>query len=501
LVGGISIFLTKEILHNGYKIQEESQHIKIFDDLNADAYRLVLAIHHFLIDPDEIYANEAIAIVAKIDKVTQEYRAMEEEETYEEARMEVDVLDKVIADIRDLKNIVPLFQQYLETGKFDRDELIGHEEFAYSIESASKDINIIHFAKIEQWEKESISKMWKILFLYLLFINFGGLSVYIGHRLMSRNVVNPIKELASATTEFAEGTLDKRVYTDSETEIGQLYQSFNEMAAKLQENDELLRKFNEELEKKVKERTVELQNINEQFQRTHNALIRSERIAAVGQIAAGVTHEIKNPLNSLSINTQMLLRELADNFGNDSSTYDTATLIKSEINRINNILEEFVKFAKFPEPQPISNDINQVAREVADLISESAKESGVTVSLSLQENIPKVIFDDMQFREVLINLTQNAITAMKHGGTLEIKTSLDEENLVILVSDTGEGVPEKNIERIFSPFFSTREDGLGLGLSIVQRIVESHGGKITCSSNMGEGTVFEILLHVERIKV
>ena len=270
------------------------------------------------------------------------------------------------------------------------------------------------------------------------------------------------------------------------------------MAEKLQENDEFLRKFNEELEKKVIERTLALQATNEQLQKTQNALVRTEKIAAVGQIAAGVTHEVKNPLNSLSINAQMLMKELVEKFGLDSSAYESASLIRSEINRINNILEEFVKFAKFPEPEFSENDINQVIKEVYDLISESAKESDVKVMLSLQENIPLFRFDAGQLIEVLINLAQNAIKAMRDGGLLEINTAQNDDNIIISVTDSGEGISERNFDKVFSPFFSTREGGLGLGLSIVQRIVESHGGKVSCQSNVGEGTVFEVVLPVQR---
>ncbi|MBI4697753.1 MAG: HAMP domain-containing protein [Nitrospirae bacterium] len=146
------------------------------------------------------------------------------------------------------------------------------------------------------------------------------------------------------------GTLDKRVFTGSRTEIGLLYQEFNNMAEKIQQNDEFQKRFNDELEKKVRERTLELEQANEQLRKTQSALIRTEKIAAVGQIAAGVAHEIKNPLNSLSINAQLLQREVSDKFGPDSLFFESASLIKSEIIRINNILEEFVRFAKFPEP-------------------------------------------------------------------------------------------------------------------------------------------------------
>jgi signal transduction histidine kinase len=137
-------------------------------------------------------------------------------------------------------------------------------------------------------------------------------------------------------------------------------------------------------------------------------------------------------------------------------------------------------------------------KEVADLFSESAKDAGMALEVSLQENIPDIKFDEKQLREVLINLSQNALKSMKSGGSLKIKTLLIDGNVIIRVTDTGDGIPEQNIEKIFSPFFSTREGGLGLGLSIVQRIVESHGGKIICQSKIGEGTTFEVLLPVER---
>jgi signal transduction histidine kinase len=217
----------------------------------------------------------------------------------------------------------------------------------------------------------------------------------------------------------------------------------------------------------------------------------------VGQIAAGVTHEVKNPLNSLSISTQMLLKELADKFGQDSSSYESASLIKHEINRINNILEEFVKFAKFPEPQFHPNNINTVISEVNSLMSSSAQDMDIQVDLSLQDDIPEFSFDARQFKEVFINLMQNAMKSIHNAGIIEIKTAISAENVIIIVKDNGEGIPEKYINKIFTPFFSTKEEGLGLGLPIVQRIIESHGGKIECTSTVGEGTFFEISLPIE----
>ena len=498
MVGAISIYLSQSILHNQYKINGLSRDIVTIDSIHTDTYQLILAMHHFIIDPDDIYSTEIRELTKKLkDKVT-DYKEDEMMESNHADNPEITYLDTILHDIEELKGIDDLLNIFVSTGQLDKKKLINLEMFAYEIEEIAAKINDIHFRKIESSIGKSLSIMRIILVIYLVFIFVGGITIYAGHLALLRKVVNPIKALASATVEFAEGRLDKRVSIDSKSEIGQLYNSFNIMAEKLQENDEILRKFNEALERKVRERTSELQFTNDQLQKTQIALIRSEKVAAVGQIAAGVTHEVKNPLNSLSISAQMLLKELAEKFGQGSSAYKSASLIRHEINRINNILEEFVKFAKFPEPQFYTNNINDVITEVTSLITSAAQDKDIKIKLSLQDDIPEFKFDARQFKEVIINLTQNAIKSLKNNGTLEIKTAASEKNVIISVKDTGEGIPEKYIDKIFTPFFSTKEEGLGLGLPIVQRIIESHGGKIECTSTIGEGTVFVISLPIER---
>ncbi len=262
------------------------------------------------------------------------------------------------------------------------------------------------------------------------------------------------------------------------------------MVDKLQEKDELLRTFNERLAKQVTVRTIELE-------RAHEKLRRSEKIAAVGQIAAGVTHEVRHPLNSLSLSAHELSKEIAGGLGEDSAAYKSARLFNYEINRINNILEEFINFAKFPEPCFYENDINLVIKEVVESMFGSIKEKGVRVELRLTESIPAFKFDARQFKEVLINLFENACKASENGCAVEISTYMSDDNAMIKVRDTGMGISEKVLEKIFSPFFSTADNGLGLGLPIVQRIVESHGGTITCTSIVNQGTAFEITIPIE----
>jgi signal transduction histidine kinase len=498
LVGGISIFFTQNILHNAYKVEGLSRDIVNVDSMHADAYRLVLAMHHFLIEPDELFSGEVKSSIANLKGKVEAYKEHELKELDPKKNREIELLDIILKDIREMRGIEILMEDFSRTGTFDRDKLIELEDFAYEIEEITSKINLVHFDRIANAIDESLTNMWLILFIYLFFVILGGLSIYAGHRALLKNVIRPIKDLASATIEFAGGKLNTRVYTDSQTEIGQLYQSFNEMAERIQENAEILRKFNEAQEQKVRERTIELMKTNEQLSKTQNALIRTEKVAAIGQIAAGVTHEVKNPLNSLSINTQKLLKDLSNKFGQDSPAYESASLIRYEINRINNILEEFVKFAKFPEPHFYDNNINDVIQEVKSVIYSGAEDMNIDIHVSLQKDIPDFKFDARQFKEILLNLTQNAMKAMEDGGELEIITSTMDDNVIIKVTDTGKGIPEKNLEKIFTPFFSTKEGGLGLGLPIVQRIVESHQGKITCASKEGEGTSFEIAMPFER---
>jgi nitrogen fixation/metabolism regulation signal transduction histidine kinase len=499
LIGGVSIYFTREILHNAHEIQEESKHIAIIDKIHTDAYRLVLAMHQFLIVANDIYSNEVVSLISQIETSVEQYKAQESSEKYIEKNLEIAQLEIIQQNIKDLEGVTSFFEEYSKTGNYDKDELIGLEQFAYELEEATKKINQIHFKKISDWINDSLNDMWVIFILYVTFISLGGLTIYAGHRILLGKVARPIKGLVSATIDFAEGKLDTRVYTDSRTEIGQLYHSFNHMAEKLQGNDKILRRFNEELEKKVKERSLELQQANDLLQKTKFTLIRSEKIVAVGQIATGVTHEIKNPLNSLSLSTQILIEELACKSGYESSACEAASLIQREVNRINHILDEFVEFAKFPEPHFFINNINEVVSEVAELISFNANQLGIKMQMSLEDDIPNFQFDARQFKEVLNNIMQNALNALKSGGLLQIKTAYKDKNIIITLKDTGHGIPSKNLENIFTPFFSTKEEGLGLGLPIVEKIIESHGGKICCTSTEGEGTVFEIIVPVNKV--
>ncbi len=489
LVGGTSIYFAKQILDNGYKIEHIGLEINEVDNFRTDALRLIHHVHTFFITKNPVYSAQAYETVASIRKQVHDYEVHKHDNHRVKSQMETRLFGIISRNVEGMVLVSNLIEEFSMAGILDRDKLKQLERFIYEIEDTAIMINKMHLNQIAEWEKDSMATMWKILILYVIFVVGGGVAVLIGHRLLTRKVAKPIMEVATATLEFAEGRYSKRVHTDSKTEIGKLYEAFNEMADKLQERDELLRTFNEKLENKVRERTIELETAHEKLRRT-------EKIAAVGQIAAGVTHEVRHPLNSLALSAHELSKEISGKLGDDSPAYKSSRLFNFEINRINNILEEFINFAKFPEPRFFDNDINKVIGEVVDMFG-SLKEKGVNIELLLDERIPSFKFDARQVKEIFINLLENACKATENGGRVEIKTAISNHNVMIKVRDTGRGISDNVMEKIFSPFFSTDDAGLGLGLPIVQKIVESHGGKINCSSKVGQGTEFEITLPTE----
>ena len=222
---------------------------------------------------------------------------------------------------------------------------------------------------------------------------------------------------------------------------------------------------------------------------------RTEQLTAMGELASGVAHEVRNPLNAISMIAQRLGREFSTREGEEEYRGLVGT-IRSESARINGIIEEFLRFARPPKlhRQPVGMD--ELLSETVSLIKAQAVERGIEVeeeysSLGLWN------VDREQTKQVLLNLLLNGIEAMPDGGSLSIKSYVVEGKLCVEISDTGEGIPEEDLPRIFDLYFTTKDVGTGLGLSIVQRVIAEHGGWIDVDSEPGKGTTFRICLPEE----
>lgn len=223
---------------------------------------------------------------------------------------------------------------------------------------------------------------------------------------------------------------------------------------------------------------------------------RMERLAAVGELAAGLAHEIRNPLTGISGFAQCLARALPP----EGELHQQAEIIVSEVMRIERIIQELLDFARPREGSMLFVDINQLIKETVVLILPRAQKEGVEIKLSLALDLPEIYGDSQQLKQVFLNLSLNAIQAMEGGGRLTIATRRENECVQAIFTDTGCGIGPSQIERIFDPFYTTRVKGTGLGLPISHRIVERHGGSIRVNSQPGKGSTFIVSLPLDLCK-
>jgi PAS domain S-box len=226
---------------------------------------------------------------------------------------------------------------------------------------------------------------------------------------------------------------------------------------------------------------------------------RMESLASLTNLAATVAHEIKNPLGSISIYVQLIRKTLEKKDCPENPQMSKyLDVVDEEIERLNKIVVDFL-FAVRPlkfEFAPL--EINGLIRALAEFLGEELKRAEIHLSLDLAVGLPLISGDERFIRQMLINLVKNAMGAMGSGGLIQIRTRQAEDMIVLTVEDTGTGIPEELLHKIFEPYFTTKVDGTGLGLTMTYKVVKEHGGDIRVQSESGKGTCFTITLPVMR---
>jgi signal transduction histidine kinase len=245
-----------------------------------------------------------------------------------------------------------------------------------------------------------------------------------------------------------------------------------------------IRRYAEELELRVDERTAELVE-------THKRLVTQERIAALGRAAAQVAHEVKNPLAGLLLYS-LHLKDKSSNFS-ESQIYLLDKIVNT-INHLNSRVEQILGFARPVSLTLHSEDLNQIVNDILELLRPQLKANQVKVRLSSEAQPAYAMLDQTSLRGALMNLMLNAIEAMPDGGTLSIVLHQSEESLRLEIADTGRGIGEAEAKKIFEPFYTTKEQGLGLGMPYAKKIIDQHGGTISVSSQPGKGTTISLVL-------
>jgi len=245
----------------------------------------------------------------------------------------------------------------------------------------------------------------------------------------------------------------------------------------------------------VLERVVYYEKDATEARKLEQRLQQSQKLKALGTLAAGIAHEIRNPLATINFNTQMLQRELSL----DSAQQLMFDDMVQEIKKIDRIVQQVLHFARPREPQFLPNQLNEVVRYCHDLAKVSLRKANLEVSMDLAGNIPLLVTDFNQISQVVMNLLINAIEAMPEGGKLSLRTDLQDDPpaVVLQVGDTGPGILEEDKERIFDPFFTRKPEGTGLGLSISRQILDRHGAYIEVDTGFDTGTTFRVIFPLD----
>ena len=311
-----------------------------------------------------------------------------------------------------------------------------------------------------------------------------GFALIIGTTyIIIRRITHPLVEIADAAHAIAEGEFDVSVQPDQPGELGVLADAFNRMLASLRQMRSDLEDWGRTLENKVEQRTNELVSMQAR-------VAQSERLASVGMLAAGVAHEINNPLGGILTLTSLTLEDTDEN---DARRENLAEVVR-QTERCRDIVKGLLEFSRQSRAGTEEVDLNEVVKETLALVGNQSLFFNVDVVLELAPDLPHIMADRSQMQQVFMNLFVNAAQAMHEQGTVTVRTShcRRDGHVEVAVSDTGRGIDEEHIARIFDPFFTTKESGhgTGLGLSIAYGIVAKHGGTITVQSQPGCGTTF-----------
>ncbi|HSU31593.1 MAG TPA: ATP-binding protein [Bryobacteraceae bacterium] len=244
----------------------------------------------------------------------------------------------------------------------------------------------------------------------------------------------------------------------------------------------------------VEATSAELEALYRQLQSNYEQMKRADRMAALGHISAGLAHEIRNPLAAIDGAASILQRRAKED-GNDTEFLD---IVQAESRRLNRLLTNFIDFARPRSPDLRSASVEELFDSTIVLASHAARERAIDFKKLVQSDSSSLLCDPEQIKQVLLNLTLNAVYAMPDGGEIVFSATREGNDLVIRVRDQGSGVRQEDADSIFDPFFTTKENGTGLGLSVAYQIVEQHGGKLQLESNSPGGATFAVRLPYSR---
>jgi signal transduction histidine kinase len=293
---------------------------------------------------------------------------------------------------------------------------------------------------------------------------------------LATSIATPIRTLEKITKKIAQGDFSESIEVKGKDELASLEIAFNQM------------------EERLKNALWSLEHTIEKLREKQAQLVEAEKLASVGKLAAGIAHEINNPLTSVLTFSNLMLEQCPPS----DPRYEKLKLMARETNRARNIVRQLLNFGRETVIKPEKININQPVAEIADSLAAQDAFKGIELDVKLGDNLPEVNADPAQIGQVVMNILLNAIHAITPPGRIEVATRMNGNNVEIVFSDTGAGIPEEHIHKIFDPFFTTKDasKGTGLGLAVSYGIIKKHGGDIEVASSVGQGTKFKVRLPI-----
>jgi signal transduction histidine kinase len=472
IILGISIFSLFFLAGGIYIITAIEKTTSTLDNL-IKLHQVEILREHLLIQIKRVQSDlhlKGSRYARGIDTIVNDVRNME---TVADVCFDCHHSPEITEKLDDVKNHMEKYKDTLSrvfTIRANESRLVAEEDVAFKMgESLKEKLNsmiLLTNKKLNEKTRIGLREIARTKTILFILVSIGPIFAIALAYFFIRSFTKPVSAILNATRRLKGGDLDYRIEALKD-EFGEVATSFNEMAGSL------------------KEQMYKMQ--------------RAEQMTVVGQMATGLAHEIKNPLAGIKASMEVLSEELT------LSDEDRAVLVRviEEVRGIESLMKSLLNFAKPPTPQLMTADINNILNKTVDFSLQypalSSKDPNkINIIKDLDNSLPETMADPMQLQQVFLNLFLNASEAMTNGGALTVKTSHDGQtnSIKIEISDTGKGIEQEMMEKIFQPFFTTKSKGTGLGLSITKQLVEQHGGTISLSTNPGEGTTFEIILPI-----
>jgi two-component system NtrC family sensor kinase len=323
----------------------------------------------------------------------------------------------------------------------------------------------------------------QVIVSFFAIAGLGFLVILVATYGIMGNILRPIGEMANAAQKIAAGDFDQVIRATGEGEVAVLASSFNSMLESLRAMRADLEAWGRTLEEKVAQRSQELLEMQVRMART-------ERLASLGMLSAGVAHEINNPLGGVLALTALTLEDIAP----DDPCRENLEEVVKQAHRCKAIVKGLLDFSRQSVSSPEPVDLGRAAQEALALVRPQAAFFNIELVCAFEPDLPTVQADRAEVHQVILNIIMNAVQAMEEHGRLTLTTSSGEDYAELAISDTGHGIPAALVDHVFDPFFTTKDEakGTGLGLSIAYGIVSKHGGAISVQSEVGVGTTFTV---------